>query len=108
MTIHRSAEETLDVAGPLEGWLPRCKQALEATGFERVQVADILQQITGEYRTFTVSGEIEITLRPNGNDTTIAVKATADVNRLLAMLHNPTKAILAKFKREIGVRGRKD
>jgi len=105
MAIRRSAEETLNVAGPTDSWLPRCKQALESSGFSQVKVADVLHQITGKYRTFTTVGEIEITLKPGGENTTIHAKATANVDNIFALFRSPTGAILSKFRQGLGVGG---
>jgi len=105
MATRRNAEETLNVTGPTDGWLPRCKQALEASGFTQVKVADILHQVTGKYGTFTTVGEIEVTLKPNGENTTIHAKATANVDNVFALFRSPTGAILSKFKQGLGRSG---
>jgi len=103
MAVRRSAEETLNVTGPTDSWLPRCKQALEASGFTQVKVADVLQQVTGKYRTFTTVGEIEVTLKPNGENTTIHAKATANVDNIFTLFRSPSGTIVWKLKQGVGV-----
>jgi len=103
MPVRRSHQEVFTVSGPLDAWLPRCKQALEATGFSHVRVSDILHQITGQYRTWTVCGEIEITVHPSGDQTRIDVEAVAAGHHVFALFRSPTKRILAEFKRGLGV-----
>lgn len=102
MAMRRVAEATLNVTGPTDSWLPRCKQALEATGFSQVKVTDVLHQVTGKYRTFTTVGEIEVSLAPNGENTTIHAKATANVDNIFVLFRSPTGTILSKFKQGLG------
>lgn len=98
MAVRKSAEETVVVAGDRETWMVKCRQALERSGFSKIEAMPALFQLQGGYKKATVYGEILLTLLPEGSSTRINIKATANMDNLFALLKSPTKEIIKKFK----------
>jgi len=98
MAIRRSVEEVLVVDGVRNQWVSRCEQALRSGGFGGVKVNTALNQVEGVYHKFFVWGEIVVTLLPEGGNTKIVAKATANVDNIWALFSSPTKKILQTFK----------
>lgn len=98
MAVRKSVEETIVVDGPRDKWLARCKDSLQKAGFGAVKANPALNQVEGTFRKFSVWGEILITLTPEGQNTKIVAKSTANVDNIFALFSSPTKKILAAFK----------
>jgi hypothetical protein len=98
MAIRKSVEEVIVVAGPREMWLNRCAQALQNSGFTKIGVNPGLFQVSGDYKKLSIWGEILIILLPEGPNTRLAVKSTANVDNVYALFKSPTKEIISKFK----------
>ena len=98
MAIRKSLEETISVNGEREMWIEKCKNSLTKAGFKNITANSATFQISGDYKKFTVYGEILLTLLPENNSTKIIMKATANMDNIYALFNSPTKAILSKFK----------
>lgn len=99
MAVRKSVEDTFVVAGPREEWLLRCRSALEAEGFTKIDVSKTLFQIGANYKKATVWGDLEITLLPEGDSSTkINARATANVDNVFAAFGSPGRKILDRFK----------
>ena len=98
MAIRKSIEETLVVVGTRDDVLRRCEKGLSAQGFTAVKSNAVLYQIEGKFHKAFVWGEILITLLPEGDNTRIVAKATANVDNVYTLFSSPTKKIHAAFK----------
>ena len=101
MAVEKSTEETLVLAGTREIWLDKCRQALREGGFSKIDVSPSLFQLQGAYKKVVVYGEILITLMPEGENTKIHIKATANMDNVFALFKSPTRAIITAFKNGI-------
>jgi hypothetical protein len=98
MAIRKTVEETLVLAGARDVWLKNCRAAMESAGFSAIEVSPTLFQVTGKLRTFTVWGDLQITLLPEGASTRLVCRATAGVDNIWALFKSPTRTILTRFK----------
>ena len=98
MAIRKSVEEVIVVDGPRNQWISRCEEALRSRGFGGVKANSALNQVEGTYHKFFVWGEVLVTLLPEGGNTKIVAKATANVDNIYALFSSPTKKILTAFK----------
>jgi hypothetical protein len=101
MAVRKTYEDTFVVSGEREQWLVRCKQALVDGGFSKVQPNEELGQIKADFKKMTVWGTIEITLFPDGENTKVVAKATANVDNVYALFSSPGKTILNAFKENL-------
>jgi len=102
MAARKSVEDTLVVAGSREAWLPKCRDALEAQGFSKVDASETLFQIKANYKKATVWGDLELTLFPEGGDSTkINARSTANVDNIFAVFGSPGRKIIDRFKQGI-------
>jgi hypothetical protein len=98
MGIRKSTEETFVVSGTREEWLKKTQEALTEQGFTKIKASDTLFQIEANYKKLTVWGNIILTLIPEGGDTKINAKATANVDNIFALFKSPGQTILSAFK----------
>jgi|TARA_B110000467_G_C18253707_1_gene442034 hypothetical protein len=91
MAIRKTVEDTFVVAGNREQWLPLCANALNAAGFSAVEANELLGQVKGNYKKFTVWGSIEISLMQEGGNTKFVAKAMANVDNIFAIFSSPGK-----------------
>jgi hypothetical protein len=102
MAIRKSVEESMVVAGPRDGWLARCQEALEAQGFTQIDASSTLFQIKANYKKAAVWGDLELTLLPERDDSTkITARATANVDNVFAVFGSPDRKIIDRFKQGI-------
>jgi hypothetical protein len=102
VAVRKSVEDTFVVAGSRDEWLARCRDALEAQGFTKINASDTLFQITANYKKATVWGELEVALLPEGDDSTkINARATANADNIFAVFSSPGHKILERFKQGI-------
>ena len=102
MAIRKSVDDTFVVEGSRDEWLTRCRNTLEAQGFTKIEASATLFQINANYKKATVWGELEVTLVPEGEESTkINARATANVDNLFAVFGSPGRKILARFKEGI-------
>lgn len=98
MAIRKSVEEVIVVDGPRNQWISRCEHALRSGGFGGVNANTALNQVEGTYHKFFAWGEVLVTLLPEGENTRIVTKATANMDNIWALFTSPTKIILKAFK----------
>jgi hypothetical protein len=98
MAIRKSNEETFLVAGHPEQVIDLCAFALKGNGFTQVVVNPRLGQLEAKLHKLSIWGEILITLFPDGNNTKIVTKTTANVDNVFALFSSPTKKIIDAFK----------
>lgn len=101
MAVRKTIDDTFVVSGGREQWLPRCKQALANGGFTKVEANEAFGQIKADFKKFTVYGSIEVTLLPEGQNTKVIAKATANVDNIFALFSSPGKKILNAFKENL-------
>lgn len=102
MAIRKSMEQTVVVQGNRDLWLTKVETALIQAKFTKVQSNKTTYQITGNYKKLTVWGEIAIALLPDGPSVTkLAIKSTANVDNIYALISSPNKKIIASFLEQI-------
>jgi hypothetical protein len=101
MAIRKSKNETFAVKGSIEEWLGKVEQSLMIGEFTSVKTNKTLNQITGNYKKFTVWGEISVTLLPEGEYVKINATSTANVDNIFALFTSPNQRILNQFKNNI-------
>lgn len=98
MAIRKSVEENFVVSGKREDWLTKCDNSLKSNGFKNIKTSNTIFQITADYKKATCVGEILVTLQPDGDNTKINAKATANTDNIFALFKSPGKTILEAFK----------
>ena len=98
MAIRKTVVDEFVVNGERRGWLSKCRDALRSGGFTSVESNEAFGQVKGDYKKFTVYGSIEISLLPEGENTKVIAKATANIDNIFALFSSPGKKILVAFK----------
>lgn len=94
-----AVEEVFVLDGDRDVWIESCEKALRRQGFTKVATSLTLYQVTGNYKKFTVWGDITLTLTPEGvGSTRIAARAVANTDNIYALFASPGRKILARFK----------
>lgn len=102
MAVRKMTEDTMVVAGSRDAWLTKCQAALQTQGFTKVQASQTLYQLKANYKKATVWGDLELTLLPEGADSTkLTARATANVDNIFALFSSPGRKILDRFKHGI-------
>lgn len=101
MAVRKNVEESFVINGKREDWLKACEDSLKNNGFKDVKLSSALFQIEASYKKATTWGVIQITLQPEGENTRIIAKATANVDNIFALFKSPGKTIIDSFKKGI-------
>ena len=104
MAIRGSKKETFKIKGDLQQVKIIILQSLQIAGFKKVQDNNFLNEITASYSSFTVVGNIRITLYEQPGVVQIDAEATANVDNIYTLFSSPTQKILDKFKESIRYR----
>jgi hypothetical protein len=102
MALRKSVEEVLVVTGERAEVFQRCQRSLTSSGFSAIEANPTLYQLTAKFRKLTTWGEILVTLIPEGTNTRLTLKATANVDNIYALFSSPTKKVLTAFKTGFG------
>ena len=65
--------------------LSDCELALDKGNFKDISTNKTLYTLNAKYKTFTVIGQIDITLLPDGERTSVQVKSTGNVDNIFAL-----------------------
>jgi len=98
MAIRKSVDTTFTVDKDRAEMLSDCELALEKGNFKDISTNKTLYILNAKYKTFTVVGEIEITLLPDGERTSVQVKSTGNVDNIFALFGSPARKIAEAFK----------
>ncbi len=101
MAIRKSKEENFQINGSLTEAIQKCKTALENGDFTKINVNETINQLTANYKKFTVWGEIKITLTENNDKVNINVTSTANADNIYALFNSPNDKILNQFKNNL-------
>lgn len=101
MAVRKDVDESFVVSGKREDWFKKCEEALVNNGFKDVKLSTALFQIEANYKQATTWGVIQLTLHPEGENTKIIAKATANVDNVFALFKSPGKTIIEAFKKGI-------
>jgi hypothetical protein len=101
MAIRKSQEENFSVQGTSIEWVEKVERALKKGRFTNIKVNNTINQITGDYKKFTVWGEIIVTVLHEGEGIKINVKSTANVDNIFALISSPNQKILNQFKNNL-------
>ena len=98
MAIRKSVDTTFTVDKGRDAMLSDCAVALEKGSFKHISSNKTLYILNAKYKTFTVVGEIEITLLPEGERTSVKVTSTGNVDNIFALFGSPARKIAEAFK----------
>jgi hypothetical protein len=98
MAIRKSVDTTFTVDKDRDEMLSDCELALDKGNFKDISTNKTLFILNAKYKTFTVVGEIEITLLPDGERTSVQVKSTGNVDNIFALFGSPARKIAEAFK----------
>jgi hypothetical protein len=98
MAIRKSVDTTFTVDKDRDAMLSDCELALDKGNFKDISTNKTLYTLNAKYKTFTVVGEIEITLLPDGERTSVQVKSTGNVDNIFALFGSPARKIAEVFK----------
>ena len=97
MAIRKSKEKSLQFNGSLDDAKIKCKSALEAGGFKKIENNDPLNQLTAKFNNFFVVGSIDIGLANTEHGVTISLKSTANADNIFALFSSPNEKIMKSF-----------
>ncbi|AOW09903.1 hypothetical protein [Flavobacterium gilvum] len=98
MAIRKSKQESFEINGKIEEIRQRVERALSNGNFTSIITNNLLNHITGNYKKFSVWGEIKITLSENHEKTKIDIVSTANSDNIFALFSSPNDKILSAFK----------
>jgi len=101
MAIRKSSDEMFSVSGDITNWIIKVNKALVKGGFSNVKSNNTLNQVTANYKKFTVWGQIIVTLHPESGSIKIHAKSTANVDNIFALFVSPNQKILDAFKNNL-------
>jgi hypothetical protein len=98
--IRMMAEERMVVSGGRDEWFGFCQRALTSQKFKKVSVNSTTGQVRGNFKQVigTLRGDIVITLTPEGPNTLLTVRATANVENVSALVARPGAELIKRFK----------
>ena len=97
MGIRRSKNKKFKVDNDIKQTIEKCKLSLEKGGFKKIKFNESLNQLSADYKKFTVFGEIEIILVENNSGTEINLTSTANVDNIFALFSSPNNKIMNAF-----------
>ena len=101
MAIRNKKEENYTINNSLEKVRASIINALKAGGFTSIAENKMINQITANYKKFTVWGNITITIEESNYGTKVQTVAVANVDNIYALFSSPTRRILDKFKKNL-------
>lgn len=101
--IIKSEEENYVINGDLDKARMIVLQALQAGKFTSIDNNRAENQITANYKKFSVWGSIKLTLVEEEDKVTINAVATAKTDNIQALFSSPTQKIFNKFKGNIKI-----
>lgn len=104
MGIRKTIEEQMVVPGDRDEWLSLCERSLKSQKFKKVDVNSTLGQVRGDFKPHigTIFGDVIITVTPEGPNTRLTVRATANVDNVYALMSSPGAKLIEKFKAGLG------
>ena len=97
MAIRASKEKSLQFNGSLDEAKIKCKSALEAGGFKKIEQNDNLNLMNAKFNNFFVVGSIEIGFSTTDHGITILLKSTANSDNIFALFSSPNDRIVRAF-----------
>lgn len=101
MAFRSKKEENYTINNSLEEVRLSIINALDEGGFTSIAENKMINQITANYRKFTVWGNITITIEESGKGTKVQTVAVANADNIYALFSSPTRRILNKFKENL-------
>lgn len=101
MAFRSKEEENYTINNSLEEVRLSIINALDEGGFTSIAENKMINQITANYRKFTVWGNITITIEESGKGTKVQTVAVANADNIYALFSSPTRRILNKFKENL-------
>lgn len=97
MAIRKSKEKSVQFNGSLEDAKDKCKSALEAGGFKKIENNDSLNQLNAKFNNFFVGGSIDVGLAKTEHGVNISLKSTANADNIFALFSSPNDKIIKSF-----------
>lgn len=97
MAIRKSKEKSLQFNGTLEEAKIKCKSALEAGGFKKIEQNEGLNQLNAKFNNFFVVGSIDIGLAKIDHGINVSLKTTANADNIFALFSSPNDKIMSSF-----------
>jgi hypothetical protein len=97
MGIRKSKNKKFIVDNDIKQVIEKCKLILKNGGFKNIRVNESLNQLSADYKKFTIFGEIEIILVENNSGTEINLTSTANVDNIFALFSSPNNKIMNAF-----------
>jgi hypothetical protein len=101
MAIRKSKEENFTVNDTVDNLLLKSQNALSKGGFKKINTNNLLNQITADYKTFTVIGSIIVTIADDNGKSRININSTANADNIFALFSSPNQKILDQFKNNL-------
>ena len=99
MPVRKSMEEVLVLDGTRADVALQCMASLSKKPFKNPTHNTVVHQLSAKYGTMSVSGNIAVTLHPEGEmRTRVVAVSTAAADNVWALLKSPNKEILGSFK----------
>jgi hypothetical protein len=100
MGIRKSIDETVVVGGEPSAWFQPCERALTTQKFKKVTTDRTISQVRGSYKPLigTLFGDIQITMIPEGPNTRLNIRATANADNIYALGRSPAGKLISMFK----------
>ena len=93
------------VAGTRDSWFDRCEQSLTSQKFKKVVVDRGLGQVRAVHHPkfgYGPYGDILLTLLPDGPNTRVEIRATANVDNVQSLVRSPGRKLIDMFKAGLG------
>ena len=97
MAIRKSKEKSLQFNGTLEEAKIKCKSALEAGGFKKIELNDSLNQFNAKFNNFFAIGSLDIGLANTDYGINVSLKSTANADNIWALFSSPNDKIINSF-----------
>src|SRR4051794_6613388 len=107
MPIRKSVAETMLVGGDREAWFERSERAFASQKFKKISIRRELSQVKADYKPIigTLSGDVVVTLIPEGPNTRLEITATAAIDNVYALGRSPGRKLIEKFKEGVASLG---
>tara|TARA_B110001452_G_C15150312_1_gene400360 strand:+ start:86 stop:394 length:309 start_codon:yes stop_codon:yes gene_type:complete len=97
MAIRKSKEKSLQYNGTLEEAKIKCKSALEAGGFKKIEENENLNALSAKFNNFFAVGSLGIGLAKTDHGINISLKSTANADNIWALFSSPNDKIMRSF-----------
>ncbi len=98
MAIKKTKEQNFQITGRIDEIKDKCHDALLSGGFKNINRNDLLNELSADYKTFTIVGKIKVVLKEDNNNVNISLQSTANTDNIFALISSPNDKIQEAFK----------